>query len=38
MFLVENVSACLSQSVYFIGQYKENTQVKVKLQQFFDLR
>jgi hypothetical protein len=21
-----------------IGQYKENTQIKIKLQQFFDLR
>jgi hypothetical protein len=28
------VSADLSQSVYFIGQYKEKTQVKIKLQQF----
>jgi hypothetical protein len=29
-----NVSTYLSQSVYFIGQYKEKTQVKIKLQQF----
>jgi hypothetical protein len=33
-----NVSAYLSQSVYFIGQYREKTQVKIKLQQFFDAR
>jgi hypothetical protein len=38
MFLVGNVSVDLSQSVYFIGQYKEMTQVKIKLQQFLDLR
>jgi hypothetical protein len=38
MFLKENVSTYLSQSVYFIGQYKEKTQVKIKLQQFFDFR
>jgi hypothetical protein len=37
-FLVGNMSTYLSQRVYFIGQYKEKTQVKVKLQQFFDLR
>jgi hypothetical protein len=30
-FLMGNVSAYLSQSVYFIGQYKEKTQVKIKL-------
>jgi hypothetical protein len=29
-----NVSADLSQSIYFIGQYKEKTQVKIKLQKF----
>jgi hypothetical protein len=34
MHLVGNVSTYLSQSVYFIGQYKEKTQVKIKLQQF----
>jgi hypothetical protein len=34
MFLMGNVSTNLSQSVYFIGQYKEKTQVKIKLQQF----
>jgi hypothetical protein len=28
------VSAYLSQSVYFIGQYKKKAQVKIKLQQF----
>jgi hypothetical protein len=28
----------LSQSVYFRGRYKEKTQVKIKLQQFLDLR
>jgi hypothetical protein len=28
------VSTYLSQSVYFIGQYKEKTQVKIKLKQF----
>jgi hypothetical protein len=38
MFLVGNVSAYLSQSAFFIGQYKEKTQVKIKLQQFFYLR
>jgi hypothetical protein len=38
LFLVGYMSAYLSQSVYFIGQYKEMTQVKIKLQQFFDLR
>jgi hypothetical protein len=38
MFLMEIVSAYLSQSVYSIGQYKEKTQVKIKLQQFLDLR
>jgi hypothetical protein len=38
MFLVGKVSAFLSQSIYFIGQYKEKTQVKIKLQQFFDTR
>jgi hypothetical protein len=38
MFLVGNVSAYLSQNVYFIGQYKEKTQVKIKFQQFFDTR
>jgi DNA mismatch repair protein MutH len=27
-FLVGNVSTCLSQSIYFIGQYKEKAQVK----------
>jgi hypothetical protein len=27
-FLMGNMSAYLSQSVYFIGQYKEKTQVK----------
>jgi hypothetical protein len=32
------MSAYLSQSVYFIGQYKEMNQVKMKLQQFLDLR
>jgi hypothetical protein len=37
-FLVGNVSAYLSQGIYFIGQYKEKTQVKIKLQQFLDLR
>jgi hypothetical protein len=37
-FLVGNVKAYLRQSVYFIGQYKEKTQVKIKLQQFLDLR
>jgi hypothetical protein len=37
-FLVGYVSTYLSWSVYFIGQYKEKTQVKIKLQQFFDLR
>jgi hypothetical protein len=37
-FLVGNVTAYLSQSVYCIGQYKEKTQVKIKLQQFFDTR
>jgi hypothetical protein len=37
-FLMGNMSAYLSQSVYFTGQYKEKTQVKIKLQQFFDLR
>jgi hypothetical protein len=31
MFLVGNMSAYLSQSVYFIGEYKEKTQVKIKL-------
>jgi hypothetical protein len=31
MFLMGNASAYLSQSGYFIGQYKENTQVKIKL-------
>jgi hypothetical protein len=31
MFLMGNVSAYLSHSVYFIGQYKEKTQVKIKL-------
>jgi hypothetical protein len=31
MFLVGNVSTYLSQSVYFIGQYKEKTQVKIEL-------
>jgi hypothetical protein len=36
-FLVGNVSTYLSQSVYFIGQYKKKTQVKIKLPQFFDL-
>jgi hypothetical protein len=30
-FLMGNVSAYLSQNVYFIGQYKEKTQVKIKL-------
>jgi hypothetical protein len=30
-FLVGDVSTYLSQSVYFIGQYKEKTQVKIKL-------
>jgi hypothetical protein len=30
-FLMGNVSAYLSQSGYFIGQYKEKTQVKIKL-------
>jgi hypothetical protein len=38
MFLVGYLSAYLSQSVYFIGQYKEMTQIKMKLQQFLDLR
>jgi hypothetical protein len=38
MFLVGYVSAYLSQTVYFIGQYKEMNQVKIRLQQFFDLR
>jgi hypothetical protein len=38
MFLVGNVTAYLSQSVYFIGQYKEMSQIKIKLQQFLDLR
>jgi hypothetical protein len=38
MFLVGNVKAYLRQSVYFIGQCKEKTQVKIKLQQFLDLR
>jgi hypothetical protein len=38
MFLVRNMSAFLSQSVSFISQYKEMTQVKMKLQQFLDLR
>jgi hypothetical protein len=38
MFLMGKVSAYLSQSVYFIGQYKEKTQVKIKLQQLLDLR
>jgi hypothetical protein len=38
MFLVGYMSAYLNQSVYFIGQYKEMNQVKIKLQQFFDLR
>jgi hypothetical protein len=38
MFLKGNVSTSLSQSVYFIGQYKEKTQVKIRLQQFFDFR
>jgi hypothetical protein len=33
-----NVGAYLSQRVYFRGQYKEKTQVKIKLQQFFDTR
>jgi hypothetical protein len=28
----------LSQSVYFIGQYKEMNQVKIKLQQFLDVK
>jgi hypothetical protein len=31
MFLMANVSAYLSQSVYFIGQYREKTRVKIKL-------
>jgi hypothetical protein len=31
MFLMGNVSTYLSQSVYFIRQYKEKTQVKIKL-------
>jgi hypothetical protein len=31
MFLMGNVTAYLSQSLYFIGQYKEKTQVKIKL-------
>jgi hypothetical protein len=31
MFLMRNVNAYLSQSVYLIGQYKEKTQVKIKL-------
>jgi hypothetical protein len=30
-FLMGNVSTYLSQSVYFIGQYKEKTRVKIKL-------
>jgi hypothetical protein len=30
-FLMGNMSSYLSQSVYFIGQYKEKTQVKIKL-------
>jgi hypothetical protein len=38
MFLVGNLSAYLNQSVHFIHQYKEMTQVKIKLQQFVDLR
>jgi hypothetical protein len=38
MFLVGYVSTYPSQSVYFIGQYKEINQVKFKLQQFLDLR
>jgi hypothetical protein len=29
-----NVSSYLSQSVFLIGQYKEKTQVKIKLLQF----
>jgi hypothetical protein len=37
-FLVGYVSAYLIQSGYFIGQYKEMNQVKIKLQQFLDLR
>jgi hypothetical protein len=37
-FLMGNMSVYLSQGVYFIGQYKEKTQVKIKLQQFFDTR
>jgi hypothetical protein len=32
------MSTYLSQSVYFIGQYKEKIQVKIKLQQFFYTR
>jgi hypothetical protein len=38
MFLMGNVSTYLSQGFYFIGQYKEMNQVKIKFQQFFDLR
>jgi hypothetical protein len=37
-FLVGYMNAYMSQSVYFICQYKEMTQIKIKLQQFFDLR
>jgi hypothetical protein len=36
-FLVGYMGTYLSQSVYFTGQYKEMTQVKIKLQQFLDL-
>jgi hypothetical protein len=38
MLLVGYVSAYLSQNVYFVGQYKEMTHVKIKPQQFLDLR
>jgi hypothetical protein len=38
MFPVGYMSTYLSQSVYFIGQYKEMNQIKIKVQQFLDLR
>jgi hypothetical protein len=38
MFLVGYVRAYLGQSVYFLGQYKEKTHVKIKLQKFLGLR
>jgi hypothetical protein len=37
VLLVGYVSTYLSQSIYFIGQYKKKTQVKIKLQQFLGL-